>query len=93
MAPAHPTSCCGTTQRGHEIRHHEQRRLCRLASGRGSDTHYAVVALGDYLGNSTSDILLRNNTTGDTWFAAMSNGSFNGWHQVGSSDPGYTVKT
>jgi hypothetical protein len=58
----------------------------------GSDTHYAVVAVGDYFGNSTSDILFRNNKTGDTLVEALSNGSFNGWHQVGSSDKSYSVK-
>ena len=59
----------------------------------GSDTNYSVVAVGDYFGNGTSDILFRNNLTGDTWKAAMSNGTFGGWHQVGGSDPTYGVKT
>jgi hypothetical protein len=59
----------------------------------GSDTNYSVVAVGDYLGKGTSDILFRNNLTGDTWFEAMSNGSFNGWHQVGGSDTSYIVKS
>ena len=49
--------------------------------------------MGDYSADGASDILFRNNTTGDTWFAAMSNGAFTGWHQVGGSDPGYSVKT
>jgi hypothetical protein len=44
------------------------------------------------LGNGTDGILFRN-AAGDTWFAQMSNGSFNSWHQVGSTDPSYTVKT
>ena len=46
----------------------------------------------DYYGTGTSDILFRNNSTGDTWYAAMSNGGFAGWHQVGGSDTTYGVK-
>ena len=76
-------------------------RLARIACGAfvsrqqvgGSDTAYAVVAVGDYSGNGTDDILFRNNSTGDTWFEAISNGAFNGWHQVGGSNTSYTVKT
>jgi hypothetical protein len=56
----------------------------------GSDTRYAVVGIGDYYGNNTSDILFRN-SSGDTWFAAMSNGSFAGWHQVGGSNSAYAI--
>jgi hypothetical protein len=59
----------------------------------GSDTNYSVVAIGDYFGNGTSDILFRNNGTGDTWYEALSNGNFAGWHQIGGSNPSYTVKT
>jgi hypothetical protein len=59
----------------------------------GSDTTYAVVAVGDYFGNGTDDILFRNNSTGDTWFEAISNGAFNGWHQIGGSNTSYIVKT
>jgi hypothetical protein len=59
----------------------------------GSDTTYAVAAVGDYFGNGTDDILFRNNSTGDTWFEAISNGASNGWNQIGGSTTGYTVKT
>jgi hypothetical protein len=59
----------------------------------GSNTNYAVVGVGDYFDNGTSDILFRNNGTGDTWVEAISNGSFNGWHQIGGSNTSYTVKT
>jgi len=38
-------------------------------------------------------LLFRNNSTGDTWFEAIANGSFNGWHQIGGSNTSYTVKT
>ena len=40
----------------------------------GSDTHYSVVGVGDFFGTGTDDILLRNNTTDDIWFEAISNG-------------------
>jgi hypothetical protein len=59
----------------------------------GSNTSYAVVAVGDYFGNGTSDILFRNNSTGDTWFEAINNGASAGWNQVGGSNTSYTVKT
>jgi len=52
-----------------------------------------VVAVGDYFANGTQDILFRNNSTGDTWVEAISNGSSNGWHQIGGSDTSFTVKT
>jgi hypothetical protein len=38
-----------------------------------------------------NDILFRNNSTGDTWFASVSNGSFNGWNHLLGSDPTYSV--
>jgi hypothetical protein len=37
----------------------------------GSNTSYAVVGIGDFFGNSTDDILFRNNSTGDTWIEAI----------------------
>jgi hypothetical protein len=52
----------------------------------GSNTSYTVAAVGDYFGNGTSDILFRNNSTGDTWLEAISNGAAAGWHQVGGSN-------
>jgi hypothetical protein len=57
----------------------------------GSDTHYAVIGIGDFFGNGTDDILCRNNSTGDTWFAQMSNGAFAGWNQIGGSDTHYSI--
>jgi hypothetical protein len=56
----------------------------------GSDTTYAVVGVGDYFGNNTSDILFRNGA-GDTWFEAISNGISAGWNQIGGSDAAYGV--
>ena len=37
----------------------------------GSDRNYAVVGEGHFYGSGASDVLYRNNATGDTWFAAM----------------------
>jgi hypothetical protein len=47
--------------------------------------------VGDFFGNGTDDILYRNNSSGDTWFEAMSNGAFAGWYQVGGSNTNYSV--
>jgi hypothetical protein len=43
------------------------------------------------LGDGTDDILFRNNSTGDTWFEAISDGAFAGWNQIGGSDAHYSV--
>jgi autotransporter-associated beta strand protein/probable HAF family extracellular repeat protein len=45
----------------------------------------------DFDFDRTSDILFRNNASGDTWFEAMSNGAANGWNQIGGSSTSYTV--
>jgi hypothetical protein len=50
-----------------------------------------VVGVGDFFGTGTDDILFRNNTTGDTWFEAISNGASAGWNPVGGSDTNYAV--
>jgi hypothetical protein len=57
----------------------------------GSDTNYSVVGVGDFFGTGTDDILFRNNTTGDTWFVAISSGAFAGLNQIGGSDTNYAV--
>jgi ELWxxDGT repeat protein len=57
----------------------------------GSNTSFSVAGTGDFYGTGTSDILFRNNSTGDTWFEAVSNGAFAGWHQIGGSDTTYPV--
>ena len=49
-----------------------------------------MVGVGDFNGDGTSDILYRNNTTGDSGFYQMSNGSPS-WHPIGSSSTAYTV--
>jgi hypothetical protein len=55
----------------------------RLGIVGGSDTNHKVVGVGDFFGDAAADILYRDNATGDTWFADMSNGAFINWHQVG----------
>jgi ELWxxDGT repeat protein len=57
----------------------------------GSDTSYCVAGTGDFYGTGASDVLFRNNSTGDTWFEAISNGGFAGWSQIGGSDTHYSV--
>jgi ELWxxDGT repeat protein len=57
----------------------------------GSDTHFAVVGLGDFFGYGADDIVFRNNSTGDTWLEAISNGAFAGWSEIGGSDTHYSV--
>jgi hypothetical protein len=46
-------------------------------------------ARDDFLGNAVSDILFRNDSSGDTWFEAVSNGAFAGWNQISGSDTSY----
>jgi hypothetical protein len=50
-----------------------------------------VVGVGDFTGNGTDDILFRNNTTGDTGFYQISNGTFVSWHDIGGSSTAYSV--
>jgi hypothetical protein len=45
---------------------------------------------GDFNFDRTSDILFRDDTSGDTWFEAMGNGASNGWNQIGGSSNTYT---
>jgi hypothetical protein len=46
----------------------------------------------DFTGSNTSDVLFRNNSTGDTWFEQMTTDDpFAGWHQIGGSDTDYSV--
>jgi hypothetical protein len=44
-----------------------------------------------FFGNGTDSILFRNNSTGDTWFEAITNGAFAGWNQIGGSNTSYAV--
>jgi VCBS repeat-containing protein/autotransporter passenger strand-loop-strand repeat protein len=43
----------------------------------------------DFNRDRTSDILFRNDSSGDTWFEAISNGAFVGWNQIGGSNTSY----
>jgi hypothetical protein len=54
-----------------------------------SSTAYSVVGTGDYLGNGTTDVLFRNNGSGDTGFYAIVNGANAGWHDVSASSTAY----
>jgi hypothetical protein len=57
----------------------------------GSSTAYTVVGTGDFFGNGTSDILFRNNITGDVGFYAITNGANTGWHDIGGSSTAYSA--
>jgi hypothetical protein len=59
----------------------------------GSDTHYSVVGIGsfDFYTDGLSDILFRNNSTGDTWYANVGGGTVLSWQHVGGSDTNYAV--
>ncbi len=56
-----------------------------------SSTAYSVVATGDYLGSGNSDVMFRNDATGDTGFYAIVNGANAGWHDIGASSTAYHV--
>jgi cysteine-rich secretory family protein len=43
----------------------------------------------DFEGNGISDVLFRNDVSGDTGFYAISNGVNTGWHDVGASSTAY----
>jgi hypothetical protein len=45
----------------------------------------------DFDGDGTSDILFRNDSSGDTWFEGISNGAFNGRNPIGGSDTNFEV--
>src|SRR5207302_9462245 len=57
----------------------------------GSSMSQAVLGLGDLNADGTSDILFRNNSTGDIGFYQMSNGALQGWHDIGGSSTSYAV--
>jgi hypothetical protein len=48
-------------------------------------------ASDDLTPDGVSDIPFRSDGSGDMWFAAMSNGHFNSWNQIGGSDTRYAV--
>ena len=57
----------------------------------GSSTAYSVVGIGDFYGTGTSDILFRNNATGDVGFYEINNGAFVAWHGIGGSSTAYSI--
>jgi serralysin len=49
-------------------------------------------ARDDFNSDATSDILLRNDASGDAGFFQMSNGANTGWHQISGSDTHYSFR-
>jgi hypothetical protein len=45
----------------------------------------------DFDGDGTSDVLFRNDASGDTWFEAISNGAFDSRNPIGGSDTNFEV--
>ena len=50
-----------------------------------------TVPISDFIGDGVSDILYRNNTTGDTGFYQINSGANTGWHDVGASSTAYSI--
>jgi hypothetical protein len=63
----------------------------RIGTGLALTGGSAPAGVGDFYANGTNDVLYRNSSSGDTWFEAMSNGVFAGWHQVGGPDTRYSI--
>ncbi|MGY4171654.1 FG-GAP-like repeat-containing protein [Bradyrhizobium sp. USDA 4529] len=58
----------------------------------GSSTSYQIEGVGDFNGNSVSDILFRNHSTGDLGFFRMDQGgSFGGYIALGGSSTAYSA--
>jgi hypothetical protein len=56
-----------------------------------SNAAYVVVGSGDFTGAGTSDILFRDNATGDTGYDTIVNGEVTGWHDIGATSTAYSV--
>ncbi|MDR6532728.1 hypothetical protein J2800_003488 [Caulobacter rhizosphaerae] len=54
-------------------------------------TTYSLVGAGDFDGDHTTDVLFRNNLTGDLGFYGIFNGQNGGYKGIGSSSPNYAV--
>ena len=57
----------------------------------GTNLNYSVVGVGDFDGNGVSDILFRNNSTGDIGYYYQSGGSYSNWGHIGGSATSYGV--
>ncbi|MGY4171609.1 FG-GAP-like repeat-containing protein [Bradyrhizobium sp. USDA 4529] len=58
----------------------------------GSSNSYQVEAVGDFNGDSVSDILFRNDATGDMGFVFMkAGGTSTGYQPIGGSSPAFSV--
>jgi hypothetical protein len=54
-------------------------------------TTYSLVGVGDFDGDHTSDVLFRNNLTGDLGYYHIVNGQNGGYQGIGSSSTNYAV--
>jgi VCBS repeat-containing protein/autotransporter passenger strand-loop-strand repeat protein len=64
----------------------------KLSSDGATGTNIRLGAqVDDFDFDRTSDILFRDDASGDTWFEAMSGGAFNGWNQIGGSNTSYAA--
>ena len=68
-----------------------QCRQFRLEPNGPSSAAYSVEGTGDFNGDGTSDILFRNDATGDVGFYQMNNGANAGWHEIGFSSTAYSI--
>jgi hypothetical protein len=73
------------------VRRRKSATACLPDGTRSAAPTRIIVGVADFFGNGTNDILFRNNSTGDIWFEAVSNGASAGWHQIGGSDTHYSV--
>jgi hypothetical protein len=65
--------------------------MLRDASYRTPILKTLVVGVGDFFESGVDDVLFRNNSTGDTWIEAITNGASAGWDRIGGSDTHYSV--
>ena len=57
----------------------------------GSAASYAVEGSGDFNGDGVSDLLFRNDTTGDYGYTALTKSGGATWHALGTTNTGYSV--
>jgi hypothetical protein len=64
----------------------------KLSTDGASGTNVRLGAqVDDFNRDRTSDILFRNDTSGDTWVEGISNGAFANWNQIGGSNTSYAA--